>query len=186
MKVVGQIEKSFEKDTGSFKYWAIEVAGREYRCGKFAPRGINVGDWVEFEATSKQNGNYTNYTADYKTLRKSDPGAVGSGPAQESIDSKPAARSYTPTNNDERQETISRQAAFNTAIAMGKFLHETGAFALPAKVKKDLTFEFYKDLIDELAVEFYAKSTGKTWKIDKPKAAEADDFSDDVPEGDAW
>lgn len=189
MKVVGQIEKSFEKDTGSFKYWALQVNGQEFRAGKFAPRGISVGDWVEFEATAKQNGNYTNYTADYKTIRKTDPGSAGSGPAEAPIGKPVATKSFNPTGNDERQEIISRQAAFNTGISMAKYLLETGAITIPTKVKKDMLLEFHEDLVDSLAEKFYAKSTGKTWKIEKPKAEEADDFSnevDDIDEGPAW
>lgn len=188
MKVVGQIEKSFEKDTGSFKYWALQVNGQEYRAGKFAPRGISVGDWVEFEATAKQNGNFTNYTADYKTIRKSDPSAAGTANVEAPIGkAAPAKGGYSSTGNDERQEIISRQSAFNTGLTMANLLINAGAIAVPAKVKKEQLVEFYTSLVDSLATDFYHKSTGKTWKIEVSKEEEAvDDFSDDLPAGDAW
>lgn len=188
MKVVGQVEKLFEKNAGSFTYWALQVNNTEYRVGKYSPRGIAVGDWVEFEAASKQNGNYTNWTADYKTLRKSAPGSAGSGPAQESIAQQaPAQRSYQSTGNDERQEIISKQAALNTGFNLFSKLVELGAITPPTAVKKNGLYEFYTAAFHAEAAKCFKLSTGKTWDIDdKPEEAEQDDFSDDLPEGDAW
>lgn len=185
-KIVGQIERSFEKDTGSFKYWALVVNGQEYRFGKFAPRGIVEGDWVEFEATSKQNGNYTNWTADYKSIRKTGAGQASEAPAA-SKPAAPAARGFAPTANDERQEIISRQSAFNTSLAFVKLAIDAGAVAIPSKVKKDQALDYFESVVDLYATKFYNKSTGKTWTIEAAKEEEVDDFDTDTLEDDpAW
>lgn len=177
-KIVGHLESIFTKSfaNGGDAVF-IKVGGIDYKFGKYAPRGFAEGDFVEFEAQGKSNGQYTNWTADYKTLRKSDPAAAGNPAPQPS----PQPRGFTPTSNDERQETISRQAAFNTSLAFVKMAIEAGAIAVPTKVKKDQLLDFYTTVVDHCAMQFYAKSTGKTWTIEEPKAKEADEFEDQLP-----
>lgn len=181
MKIVGKLDKINEETFGNGgSAFFLHVNGQKYKFGKFAPRGFSDGDWVEFEATSKQNGNYTNWTADYKTLRKSNPQQGGTPPQDTGAVERAPAKGFNPTGNDERQETISRQAAFNTAIAAAKLMQDAGAVTIPAKAKKEGVVQFYIELIDTLATNFYNKSTGKTWVIEKEGEAAEDEGESEV------
>lgn len=192
-KINGQLQDIYEKSFGNGGTAAyIKVNGVEYKFGKFKPRGFEAGDWVEFEASSRQNGQYTNWTADYKTLRKSDPGSRGNSAPEPIADSPRPARGggFNSTGNDERQEIISKQAALNTGFNLFSKLVELGAITPPASVKKNGLFDFYVAAFHEQAAHCFKLSTGKDWDIAKATAAPEDDFSDDVGDidngGEAW
>lgn len=193
-KVTGQLQEITTKNFnngGSAVY--IKVNNTEYKFGKFAPRGFAEGDWVEFDAQSKPNGQYMNWSADYKTLRKAQP---GSNPNPEPMDAGPSQRpartgGFNATANDERQEIISKQAALNTGFNLFSKLVELGAITPPASVKKNGLYEFYEAAFHNEAAKCFKLSTGKDWDIAKAAApTEKDDFSDEVADidngGDAW
>ena len=180
-KVTGQLQGIITKtfnNGGSAVF--IKVNNTEYKFGKFPPKNVNEGDWVEFEATSTQNGNYTNHAADYKTFRKS---AAGAGAAP-----NPSPAPMTPARGggsfgDDRQEIISKQAALNTGFNVFSKMVELGAISPPSSVKKAMLYDFYMNAFHNEAARSYKLSTGKDWDIaeaNKP-AAEPDDFDDELP-----
>lgn len=180
-KVTGQLQgittKTFSNG-GSAVY--IRVNNTDYKFGKYPPKNVNEGDWVEFEATSVPNGNFTNHTADYKTFRKS---AVGAGTAP-----NPSPAPMTPARGggsfgDDRQEIISKQAALNTGFNVFSKMVELGAITPPSSVKKAMLYDFYMSAFHNEAARSYKLSTGKDWDIaeaTKPVAT-PDDFSDELP-----
>ncbi len=191
-KITGQLQAIVTKNFGNGGDAVfIKVNNTEYKFGKYAPRGFAEGDWVEFDASSRQNGQYTNWTADYKTLRKAQ---AGSNPSPEPMDAgpqRPARGSgFTATGNDERQEIISKQAALNTGFNLFSKLVELGAITPPASVKKNGLYEFYEAAFHNEAAKCFKLSTGKDWDIAKATAKEEDDFSDDVGDidngGESW
>lgn len=178
-KVIGQLQEVYEKQMGNYGSAVfIKVGNTEYKFGKFPPKA-QPGDWVEFEATSKQNGNYTNHSADYKTFRKSSAPAGGAAPT-------PAPTPMPPVRSgggfsDDRQEVISKQAALNTGFNIFSKLVDLGAITPPSSVKKAQLYDFYMAALHNEAAKCYNLSTGKKWDIEaaiKPQA-EVDDFVDD-------
>lgn len=195
-KIVGQLSDIVTKqfrNGGDAVY--IVVNSTEYKFGKYAPRGFSKGDFVEFEATSKPNGQYENWTADYKTLRKVDASAVGNTAPAPAFDNRagnsPSAAGSGRAGNfgDDRQETISKQAALNTSHAFFKAMVDAGAITPPTSVKKGQLLTWYKEVWHAEAAACYKLATGKTWDIspDKEAAPDADDFvQDELPSGDSW
>lgn len=193
-KVTGQLQEVLTKKFGNGgEAVYIKVNNTEYKFGKYAPRGFTAGDWIEFDAQSKPNGQYMNWSADYKTLRKVDAGSTGN-PNPEPIDAgpqRPARGSgFNSTGNDERQEIISKQAALNTGFNLFSKLVDLGAIVPPAAVKKGGLYDFYMAAFHSEAAKCFKLSTGKDWDIDKATAKPEDDFSDDVSDidnaGESW
>lgn len=179
-KVTGQLTEIKTKtfgNGGSAVY--IYVNGTEYKFGNYPPKNVAAGDWVEFEATSKQNGNYTNHQADYKTFRKTTP---GDGPANPNPAPMTPVRSAGGGNfGDDRQEIISKQAALNTGFNIFSKMVDLGAITPPSSVKKAMLYDFFMAALHEQAAKCYNLSTGKTWDIaaESKPIAEVDDFADD-------
>lgn len=186
-KIIGQLEAIITKSFGNGGDAVfIKVNNQEYKFGKFAPRGFSEGDWVEFDATSRQNGQYTNWTADYKTLRKSTPGTPNPTPEPAAAKNTSGKGGYNSTGNDDRQEIISKQAALNTGFNLFSKLVELGAIVPPTAVKKNGLYDFYKEAFHNEAAQCYKLSTGKTWDISVKEEEPKDDFSDELPEGEGW
>lgn len=179
-KVIGQLQEVYEKQMGNFGSAVfIKVNNTEYKFGKFPPKA-QPGDWVEFDSTSKQNGNYTNHSADYKTFRKSSAPAGGAAPTPAPAP-MPPVRGGSGGFSDDRQEVISKQAALNTGFNIFSKLVDLGAITPPSSVKKAQLYDFFMAALHAEAAKCYHLSTGKKWDIEaaiKP-AAEVDDFADD-------
>lgn len=193
-KITGQLQAIITKSFGNGGDAVfIKVNNTEYKFGKYAPRGFAEGDWVEFDASSRVNGQYTNWTADYKTLRKADPSARGN-PSPEPVpeqQARPARGSgYTSTGNDDRQEIISKQAALNTGFNLFSKLVDLGAIVPPAAVKKNGLYDFYMAAFHNEAAKCFKLSTGKDWDIAKATEKPEDDFSEEVGDidngGESW
>ena len=178
-KVIGQLQGIITKtfgNGGSAVY--IKVNNTEYKFGKFPPKNVGEGDWVEFEASTTQNGNYTNHQADYKTFRKSSGGGATPTPAPAPM---APVRASGGSFGDDRQEIISKQAALNTGFNIFSKLVDLGAIAPPSSVKKAQLYDFYMAALHNEAGKCYKLSTGKEWDIAaaaKP-LADVDDFVDD-------
>ena len=179
-KVIGQLQEVYEKQMGNFGSAVfIKVGNTEYKFGKFPPKA-QPGDWVEFDSTSKQNGNYTNHAADYKTFRKTTAQAGGAAPNPAPAPMAPV-RASGGSFGDDRQEIISKQAALNTGFNIFSKLVDLGAIAPPSSVKKAQLYDFYMAALHNEAGKCYKLSTGKEWDIAaaaKP-LAEVDDFVDE-------
>lgn len=178
--MTGIVEAINARSTRIGDMYDVVVNGQKFGNGKYAPRGVKVGDTVTFEFTTKQNGNYTNRDIVAKTLR------VESGA------SAPAAQQSTPVQTttarapmpDKRQEVISKQSAMNTALTLIGLQLAHGAVKLPAKVPDAYTT--LNTLLATTAARVYEINTGEVWNItakdfvEGKATAEPDpDFQDD-------
>ena len=154
----------------------LVIAGTSYGAGLFKPKA-EVGQYVTF--TVQMNGNFKN--VERGTLKVSDykPQAQDAAPAKSAV--KQAVGSY-----DSRQDTISRQAAANTAIEWLGFLATAGA--LPAAKNKGAAQAAFDAMREEYEKYFYERNTGNEWKDISPNPttydgaeSEEDASPEDVP-----
>lgn len=192
MRVTGVIDAINTRDTSAGKMYDIVVNGKSYGAGKYAP-SASVGDAVEFEA--EQNGRFLNVGR--KTLRKIPKSEVESQPtatATREYSARPAAKASD--GWDERQATISKQAAINTAIEFVKVANDVGALKLPAKESDKLMV--LEMIVLTQAARFHEVSTGKKMELpeflDSPakasksktakKQVEEDEYEDEFADDD--
>ncbi len=124
MRIAGFVTDIKEKTTSVGPMYDLQVNGDYYGHGKFKPRDVNVGDYVEFEM--EQRGNYRNIGRG--TLRKTQAPA-GAAPSA----SAPAPqRTPVASSFDDRQAVISKQAALNTAISFVELMVKSQALSLGA------------------------------------------------------
>ncbi len=125
--------------------------GEKVGVGKFKPKNAEAGKYYSYEV--KMNGNFKNLA----------PGSLKQGVAppasspQPISGAKPAGGGY-----DARQDTISKQAAFNTAIALVKLMQDADALPIPASVKKDKKADALEAIVLDVAARFYHRATGNT------------------------
>lgn len=190
MKVTGVVESITSRDTQYGKMYDVTINGKKYGAGKYAPKA-GVGDAVEFIA--EQNGKFFNIGRN--TLKQIDHSAVG-------VTTETTAASATKgtwpartadTSWDERQATISKQAAINTAIEFTRLAVEAGAVKLPSKEADK--FGVLEMIVLQQASRFHEVSTGRVMQVPEFDAApaakgkargkaqdsadEADEFADD-------
>lgn len=181
--MTGIVEAINARPTRIGDMYDVVVNGQKFGNGKYAPRGVKVGDTVTFEFTTKVNGQYTNRDIVAKTLRvESGASSQQSQPAQ--VQSSVARAHVAP---DKRQEVISKQSAMNTALTLIGLQLAHGAVKLPAKVPDAYTT--LNTLLATTAARVYEINTGEVWNITakdfvegKSTADNADpDFDDDLP-----
>lgn len=169
--------------SGGRTAYSIRVAGDLYGAGLFAPK-VSVGDYVTFNV--EFNGNFKNVGRN--SLKKSShKPAPDEGPTL--APTAPAPSTSYAKSNDDRQETISRQAASNTAIALLQVLSDNDALGLPKSDAKGAKAKAVLAIMHKLEADFYERNTGKVY-VDispKAKAAEAEEAGEPVEEeaGDA-
>lgn len=143
--------------------------GDKVGAGKFMPKGATAGKYYSYEI--KMNGQYKNLA----------PGSLKEVAAPPASSMNVAAARPT-FSSDARQELISKQAAFNTAIAFTKILQDADALPIPASVKKDKRADLIEAIVLNYASRFYYRSTGEEMncpEIDLASGAEAASWEED-------
>lgn len=125
--------------------------GDKVGVGKFMPKNAEPGKYYSYEL--KMNGNFKNLAPGSLKQAVAPP---ASSP-QPVSGAKPAGGGY-----DARQDTISKQAAFNTAIALVKLMQDADALPIPASVKKDKKADALEAIVLDVAARFYHRATGNT------------------------
>lgn len=172
----GVIQQIKTKKVGAQQKTAydMQIAGQWYGYGFFAPKA-KEGDYVTFSAT--QNGNFWNI--DRGSMK------VGKAPTEAA---KPSGNVRAAVNTfDARQDTISRQAAANTAIEWLGFLATAGA--LPAAKNKGAAQAAFDAMREEYEKYFYERNTGNEWKDISPNPTTydgAESEEDASPEDQPW
>lgn len=165
--VTGTIERIEARPVpGHGTFYDLIVDGQKYGNGKYAPRDVKEGDVVSFEYETTQRGQYTNHNIKSRTLRKVEGGgATQARPqaARPAAVAAPARQPYTPW--DERQEIISKQAALNTAIALGGLAVEAGAVLVNKTAKDNEKLTLVHNWIMEEAAKIFNATTGRTWDV---------------------
>lgn len=207
--VTGTIERIEARPVPGYgTFYDLIVDGQKYGNGKFAPRDVKEGDVVSFEYETTQRGQYTNHNIKARSLRKVEGGAAAQASpkvAQPAAAAAPVRQPYTAF--DERQEIISKQAALNTAIALGTLAVEAGAVLVNKTAKDNEKLTLVHNWIMEEAARIFRQTTGREWDVQlaegietpkeaakaaatrgrKPAAAEdtgADEFGDDFADDD--
>ena len=111
-KTSGIVTQVRSRETKVGTMYDLVVNGISYGAGKYPPRDIKDGDFVTFEFT--ENGNFKNLVP--RSLRKDD------APAPAAVSAAKAETRTVVAQTDKRQETISKQANLNTAIALVQLL----------------------------------------------------------------
>lgn len=144
--------------------YGVFVGGQEYGAGLYAPK-CAVGDYVKFELDEARG---------YKNIGRGTLKVSKNKPPAEAV---AAAAATAPVKNsqggsvDTRQDTISRQAAMNTAISFMTLLHAADALGLPAATaKKGSRQEAMEAMLAKYTQEFYEGNTGVKWKDIAPSA----------------
>lgn len=160
-KITGKIQYLNEKPSKDGKYtmYSIKVDGTNYGIGRFAPRGVEQGDTVEFEV--EYNGNWPNVAKG--TLRKVEAAPAAAPPAAKSDAAAPAKAAWAGGRNADTQDIISKQAALNTALGFLEFALKNET--LPVPKAKNAGYGYLKTLWLKEAAELYELNTGKVWEL---------------------
>lgn len=168
IKGVVQAVEAREVSGGRTAY-SVRVGGQSYGAGLFKPK-CNEGDYVTFE--EERNGNYKNIARGSLKVTDYKP-----SPEEEKVETK----TYTPKSGGvdwdakakadaERQDTISRQASSNSAIAFMQIMSDNDALGLPKTDTRGAKAKALTALLRKLEVEFYERNTGKTYVDITPSA----------------
>ena len=164
MKVVGTIQDiSSRSVAGNRTAYGIVIDGNNYSVGLYAPRGVAVGDNVEFEV--EVNGQYRNVARG--TLRKVYGAAATASspstpsPAPQGVSGSVSGKPFV--SDTDRQSIISKQAALNTAISYVNVLLETESVPLPKTAADRLAF--IESLVFDSTAKFHKFSTGNDVEI---------------------
>lgn len=147
--VIGEIKL---QDTAYGTMYNFVINGETFGAGKFPPKGVASGDYIEFEFEEK--GRYKNLNS--KSVKKV-AAPTGAQVATAAAATVTATRSF-----GKDQETISKQAARNTAVAFLTLLASQDAIPVAASAKPPARFEAIRAMLEKLTQEFYDYSTGKS------------------------
>lgn len=135
--------------------------GDRLGAGKFKPKNANKGSYYSYEINV--NGNFKNLAPG--SLRE-----MAAPPASSPQTSAAPARS-SGGGFDARQDTISKQAAFNTALSLVKILQEADALPIAASVKKDKKADTIEAIVLDYAAKFYKRATGNVMDLGEEQDA---------------
>ena len=143
-----KVERVYSKD-GNF--YSAKIGGVWYGTGKGKP-SFGEGDVISFTWTAK--GDYRNL--DSKSVKVVPQAAAAQAPA------------LTQPAPDKRQDIISRQSAFNTAIALVDLLRAAEAIpGLKKTATADEKYNVYCALVAMKAQEFYHINTGNVLELEE-------------------
>jgi hypothetical protein len=166
--MTGVVQEVQTRDvSGGKKAYNIVVGGQSYGVGLYAPK-CKVGDYVKFEIDESRG---------YKNVaRNSLKVSANKAPAEAMAEAEATAPRKTSTGGsvDTRQDTISRQAAMNTAIQFMTLLQSAGV--LPAATAKGKGQESLELMLKQYSKDFYEMNTGVVYKDITPGTK-----NDDVP-----
>lgn len=152
--VVGQVAE-FKTNTGKTVY-SIVVDGKKYSAG-FDKPPCQIGDNVAFGTV--MNGQYINVAKN--SIRVLPPSAGNTG----GVARQPAAGA---NNYADRQDTISRQAASNTALQFVTLAHSIEALDIKKTAKADDKLAALEALVTQYTIFFYEQNTGVEYKSIAP------------------
>lgn len=180
-EITGVVQDILVRDVaGGKKSYDIVVAGQKYGAGLFAPK-CKAGDYVKFELDDSRG--YKNVGRN--TLKVS---ANKQQPEEVKQEAKPSPLKQA-SSFDTRQDTISRQAAMNTAIAFMELLSRNEALGLPASNTKGKRQEVLETMLQKYTQEFYEQNTGTKYKNISPNPKTANESAEEAevaPDDEEW
>ena len=191
VKGVVQAIETKQVSGGTKTAYSIVVGGQGYGAGLFKPK-CKEGDYVTFEV--EMNGNYKNVArnslsvSDYKPTAEDTSAPTKSAAKTTGVDWDAKAKA-----DAERQDTISRQASSNSAIAFMQIMSANDALGLPKSTAKGAQAKALTALLRKLEVEFYERNTGKVWvditpnqKQENEQADGEEDQEEGAPSDEGW
>lgn len=167
----GYISEIVAKDTRAGKMYDFVIDGRKIGAGKFPPKGFQAGDYVEYGIT--ENGNFLNLTPGSMKKLAAPQGVAA--PASPTANAAKTTAGGAFSSYDSKQDTIARQAAANTALALMQVMVAADALPVP-KTGKNKT-DIVEAVFREYTAKIYQMSTGNEYKhLD----GEGGDVSEDV------
>jgi hypothetical protein len=151
--IKGKVNRITERETQYGTMYNLDVAGNQIGIGKYPPK-VAEGDYVKVPIERK--GNYLNLAKGGR-IEKIKPDEVPSSPPAASAGGK----SYTPYNDDKRQEVISRQAARNSALTFLGQLLAAEAIAFPKTATPEKKAAILRANLEQLTGEFNNYAMGK-------------------------
>lgn len=157
----GYLNKIDERVTKFGSYYALVIDGKKYDTGsKFPPKGVQVGDYIAVELTTNDRG--------YETIVQ---GSLSKADAPAGV--TPAAAAQAAAVGDTRQETISKQAALNSALSMAQLLVTGGAVPVGAKATPAQLADKLEAIVLSYTAKFYRMSTGQEYELPEGDVASA-------------
>jgi hypothetical protein len=157
-EIVGVVEQISSRDGAYGKMYSYKVNGQYYGAGKYPVRDVKEGDLVKVKYTTNDRG-YHNI--DKGGMVKQDPRSD----AAASPEPTPTTASR-PAYVDPRQDIISKQSAFNTALTFLDLQIKLGGVKYPANAKAADIFESFNGMVLTEAARIYQLNTGKEWVIE--------------------
>jgi hypothetical protein len=152
----GFIQQIVPRETKIGVMYDLVIDGQKIGAGKYAPKGVEPGDYVNYDIT--MNGNFRNLKPG--SLSKATPPAgVTAAPARSTAASA-GTNSYA-----DRQDVISKQAALNSALTFVNILTATDSLPIPASKKKDEKADIVERIVMEYTAKFYHINTGNTYEL---------------------
>lgn len=149
------VEVKTKQTTAGEMYDLLFDNGEKVGVGKFKPKNAEPGKYYEYEV--KMNGNFKNLAPGSLKQVVAPPASSPASTATSGYAKPASSNGY-----DTRQDTISKQAAFNTAIALVKLMQDADALPIPASVKKDKKADALEAIVLDVAARFYHRATGNT------------------------
>lgn len=166
MSQSGYIQAITPRETRVGIMYDLVIDGQKIGAGKFKPKGVDVGDYVNYDVD--MNGKFRNLKAG--SLSKATPPAGVSKPAQST------GTGYS-TPYVDRQEIISKQSALNSALAFVEILNTAGALPIPASKKAAEKADLIEQIVMEYTAKFYHMNTGNTFELPDTAAVAGGDLS---------
>lgn len=163
--ITGVVQRIEVKDVaGGKKAYNVVVAGERYGAGLYAPK-CKEGDYVQFELDESRGYKNVGRNSLKVNTKGAPPEAIAEATAT-------AAKAAAPENS-QKQETIERQSAHNTAIAFLAVAQSADALGLSTAAGKGKKLDSLDVLLEKYTTYFYERNTGKVWKdlIKKEEAA---------------
>lgn len=161
--IVQEIQKKSVAN-GTKTAYNLVVAGESYGVGLYAPK-CKVGDYVKFDVSEERG---------YKDVARGSLKVSTHKPPAEAVAQATQTAGKAAATQDNKQETISRQSALNSAIAFMAVGATLGTLPLPASDAKGKKQEALDAILAKYTQAFYEQSTGQKWKgtAAKPVASE--------------
>lgn len=137
--------------------------GDKVGVGKYQPKNATPGKYYSYEFNV--NGNFKNLAPGSLREQAAPPASSPQTTAA------PARSSRGGGGFDARQDTISKQAAFNTALSLVKILQDADALPIAASVKKDKKADTIEAIVLDYAGKFYKRATGNVMDLGEEQDA---------------
>jgi hypothetical protein len=148
----GFITKIDARSTKFGVYHDVYVDNKNLGGGKFPPKGVEVGDYVSYEAVKNDKG--------YETIKA---GSLSKINPPQGI--KAPATPAPSTMTMDRQDVISRQAALNSALHFVEILADNEAIPGGKTLTGDKKADKIEAILMNYLQKFYLYNTGTTYEI---------------------